>query len=165
MTVASVVPGASGHVGQRFFASLVDWIICVFVPFILAGLFASVLWLAIVPLCVVAYFAVFLFVGRTPGMQAASIRIVDRRTGRAPSVGRSLARTLVALLQAAAFWALFVFVFSDTLDSGYSANDFAVLAASLLVALSALVGHLWMFFDRERRTLLDRLFGLAVVES
>jgi hypothetical protein len=70
----------------------------------------------------------------------------------------------VALLQAAAFWALFVFVLSDTPDSGYSANDFAVLAASLIVALTALAGHLWMFFDREQWTLLDRPFGLAVVE-
>jgi uncharacterized RDD family membrane protein YckC len=165
MNVTSVAPGTSARFGPRLLASLIDWCICLLIPFILAGLFVSVLWLVIVPLSVVAYFAFFLSGGRTPGMRAASLREVDRRTGRAPSVGKALARSLVALLQAVAFFALFNLAFSDTPSGGYSAADFAVLAASVLVASSSLVGHLWMFLDRERRTLLDRFFGLAVESS
>jgi uncharacterized RDD family membrane protein YckC len=161
MTVVSVAPGGSAGPGRRLLASLVDWVVCLLAPFFLAG----TVWFEVVPLTVVAYFAFFLFLGRTPGMRVASIRMLDRQTGRAPGAGKALARSFAALLQAASVVVLFIFAFSDTPNPGYPAADFAALAASLLVALGALLGHLWLLLDRDRRTLLDRLFGLSVVTS
>jgi uncharacterized RDD family membrane protein YckC len=158
MEVTPVVPGISAGLGRRTFAALVDWAICLFVPLLAAG----GLWLFIVPLSVVVYFAFFLARGRTPGMKAASIRILDRETGQPPRARKAFARSLAALLQAAAMLVCFVFAFSDVPTRGYSAADFAVLAASTLVAVSAVVAHLWMSVDPERQTLLDRLFGVAI---
>jgi len=145
--------------GRRFLASTIDWLVCALVPFVVVG----TLWFAVVPLIVVAYFACFLFVGRTVGMRMASIHVVDRRTGGRPRVGIALARSLAALLQAVALTALVLFAFSDAPAGGYSTADLVAFALSGLVALAALLAHLWLFVDAERRTVLDRLFGLAVV--
>jgi uncharacterized RDD family membrane protein YckC len=168
MDVASGAPSASARFGARFLASLLDWVICFLIPSVVIagfGLLApsvAVLWVVLVPLLVVAYFTVFLCRGRTAGMRAASIRVVDRRTGRPPGVGRALARSLLALLQAAAFFALLNLAVSDRPAGGYSSADVAVLAASLVIAATSLVAHLWMFVDRERQTVLDRVFRLVI---
>jgi uncharacterized RDD family membrane protein YckC len=154
--------GTPAGPARRLVAAHIDWFLCLLVPFVAAGLYVSVIWLVIVPLSVVCYFAVFVARGRTPGMRSASIRIVDQRTGRAPSTGKAIVRSLVALLQAAAFFALLTFAFSDTPDAGYSAADRAVFAAASVIVVSALVAHVWMFFDRRRRSLLDRVFRVEL---
>jgi uncharacterized RDD family membrane protein YckC len=172
LTNARLVQGQSARGGRRFLAALIDWVACLIVPLVVLpgivtvpGGFASLLWVVLAPLGIVVYFAFSLVHGRTLGMRAASLRIVDERTGRAPSAGKALARSLVALLQAAAVFALLNLAFSDTPTDGYSAADFAVLAASSLIAVTAFLGHLWMFLERQRRTVLDRLFRLAIEGS
>jgi uncharacterized RDD family membrane protein YckC len=172
LTDARFVPGESARGRRRFLAALIDWLACLIVPLVVlsaiatvAGGFGSLLWVVLAPLGIVAYFAFSFVHGRTLGMRAASLRIVDDRTGRAPSTGKALARSLLALLQAAAIFALLNLAFSDTPSDGYSAVDFAVLAASSLMAVTALFGHLGMFLERQRRTALDRLFRLAIQDS
>ena len=55
------------------------------------------------------------------------------------------------------------FACSDAPAGGYSTADLVAFALSGLVAVAALLARLWLFVDAERRTVLDRLFGLAVV--
>jgi uncharacterized RDD family membrane protein YckC len=172
LTNARLVQGQSARGGRRFLAALIDWVACLIVPLVVLpgivtvpGGFASLLWVVLAPLGIVVYFAFSLVHGRTLGMRAASLRIVDERTGRAPSAGKALARSLVALLQAAAIFALLNLAFSDTPSDEYSAADFAVLAASSLIAVTAFLGHLWMFLERQRRTVLDRFFRVAIQDS
>ena len=159
---AAVPAAAPAGFGRRFGASLIDWTICLLVPFIAAGAAAPAFWLVIVPACVVGYFAVFLSCGRTLGMRAASIRVSDARTGHPPGVRKVVARSLLSLLQAASVVTLLYFAFSDVPGGGYSAADLAVVAASSLIAVGGVIVHLSMCFDPERRTLLDRLCGLAI---
>jgi uncharacterized RDD family membrane protein YckC len=164
MAVASApVPAAApAGFGRRFGASLIDWTICLLIPFMVASAAASAIWLVIVPACVLGYFAGFLSGGRTLGMKAASIRISDARTGHPPSVRKAVARSLLSLLQVASVVPLLYFAFSDVPGGGYSAADLAVLATSSLIAVGGVIVHLSMCFDPERRTLLDRLCGLAI---
>src|SRR5215475_8998610 len=159
MTVVAAAPSRRAGVSRRLFAATFDWIVCLIVPFFLAGS----LWFVIVPLTVAAYFACFFFVGRTPGMRLASIRLVDQRTGVRPRAGRAVARSLAALLQATSCAVLLVFVFSDVPNGGYSFLDGVAFVVCSLIALAALVGHAWIILGPSRRTLLDRLFGLMVV--
>jgi uncharacterized RDD family membrane protein YckC len=166
LNLASAARRTYAPFGSRFFAALVDWVLCLVVPSIVGPFLAAIgfalLWVVLVPLSIVAYFAFSYVRGKTPGMRMASIRIVDARTARPPSASKALARALTALLQAAAVFSLANFAFSDTPDNGYSTADLSVLAVSVPVAVSALVAQLWMLFDREGRTLLDRLFRLAI---
>jgi uncharacterized RDD family membrane protein YckC len=156
------VPSRPARPCRRLLAASIDWSVSFVIAFALGAPLAPSVWVAIVPVSVVAYFAFFVFRGGTPGMMTASIRIVDRRTRRAPSARKALARSCVALLQAAAVLALVNFAFSDTPTDGYSAADLAIFAASSLISLSAFAAHLLLFVDQKRRTLLDRLFGLTL---
>jgi uncharacterized RDD family membrane protein YckC len=154
-------PDAPAGAGRRLLAALIDWFLCLVVPLFAAAAYVSVAWLAILPLSVVCYFTFFLARGQTPGMRAAATHVVDERTGP-PGARKALLRALVALLQVAALFALSNVALSDRPEGGYSSVDLGISIAASVVVASALLAHLWMFLDRRRQTVLDRIFRLEV---
>jgi uncharacterized RDD family membrane protein YckC len=98
---------------------------------------------------VAAYFAFFFSTGHTLGMRATDIHIVGAESGSSPTVARSTARGVLAV------------VFFLTTFTAYT----FVLAICIFVASLAFFGHVWQRADRNGRSLWDRLFGLAVIED
>lgn len=109
------------------------------------------------------YFTAMLGCGRTMGMRALDIHVVAAGSGREPSLWRSLARSLLALVFAVAAINAYGYLFSFTSD--FTPFERLVAAVAVPVAAVAVAGQLWMLVDRSGRTVWDRLTGLGVVED
>lgn len=111
------------------------------------------------------YFALLLPTSQTLGMRAADIRSVSTATGRGIARRRAIVRGLAATLVALAFYAVFMrstaFETSARLDR---TSTYALDVAYVLVALGA-VSALVMSLTPTRRSVVDRVFGTAVVDD
>ena len=172
---------------RRAGAGAIDWVLA-FVLFLLAsivggvfqaiglvswdsgdlrGIPGSLLLLlsqAVIAAPVVGYFAYHWTTGSTLGMRALDIELVREETGRAPGWPRSIVRAVLAFVTALAVNNVYLVVASDPLD-GYSSTERTVIAASAVIAGAAAAAKGWMFVDEQRRSLVDRAFGLAYVEE
>ena len=119
----------------------------------------------IVAIPVVAYFAAYWTTGSTLGMRAVDIELVREDTGRAPGWPRAIARACVAFVIAFGVNTAFSFLASDPPLDGYTSLERTVITVSLVIVSAAAAAKLWMLVDGQRRSLLDRLFGLVYVEE
>jgi uncharacterized RDD family membrane protein YckC len=119
--------------------------------------------LTVVP--VVAYFAFLLPTSQTLGMRATDLRTVSIRTGRGPSYLVAGIRAVLATVMAAAIYAVYV----NSTDYGTSreldSTSRSLLDASYVIAGVAVLSALVMIVTPTRRSLLDRLFGTAVLDD
>lgn len=111
------------------------------------------------------YFTYFLMSGHTLGMRALDIHVFAFESGRAPGLPRALARSVLALVLAAASLNAYLYLTGRPLLGEFSDFERTVASVAIPVAVAALVGELWMLVDRQRRTVWDRLTGLVVVEE
>lgn len=167
--------------GRRFIAGLVDWTI-VTVAYLLVeiplGVFQAtganiggiveVILLVLTQVAALAvvggYFAFFFATGHTLGMRTVDVHVVGARDGRSPSLTRTAARGVLAVVFFLATSTAYTFVLGRY-DTPLSTFHQVSRASSIAIACVALFGHLWQVWDRERRTVWDRLAGLAVIED
>jgi uncharacterized RDD family membrane protein YckC len=173
---------------RRAAAAGIDWLIC-YVAFLLVsiplgglqalgavsweegdlgGLPGRVLFIATQVLTVVpaiVYFSLMLPTSHTLGMRALDIRIVSTGTGRAPSyplaVVRAIAATAVAISVYATYMVASAFSSPGELDD---ASSYALTAARIGAGIGA-ASALLMIVTPTRRSLLDRLFGTALIDE
>ena len=119
--------------------------------------------LTVVP--VVAYFALLWPTSQTFGMRATDLRTVSIRTGRGPSYLVAGIRAVFATVIAAAVYAVYL----NSTDYGTSRelDDTSrfLLDAAYIVAGVGFISALVMLVTPTRRSLLDRLFGTAVLDD
>lgn len=101
--------------------------------------------------------------GQSPGMRLAGVRLVDSRTGHEPSLRQSLLRGLLIVAPLGAVFVLLSAPIPAPGDSSSGTQGFALAACLALVALGA-IDHLWVYGNRQRRTLHDRLSTTAVLQ-
>lgn len=112
---------------------------------------------------VVAYFAILLPTSRTFGMLISDIRTVSMSTGRGSSYTAAIIRGATATVVAAAFYVVFLFSTSFEKPSHLdSASTYTLDAAYVLVGAGC-ISALMMIVTRTHRSVLDRLFGTAVL--
>jgi uncharacterized RDD family membrane protein YckC len=166
---------------RRALAGLLDWTI-VTVCFLIAQIplgvlqatadeiggvvFAIVFALTqAVALAIVAgYFAFFFSTGHTLGMRATDIHLVAAGSGASPSLARSAARGVLAVVFFVTTFTAYTFVLGRY-DTPLSTFHQVSRAVCISVAALAFFGHLWQLWDRNGRSLWDRLFGLAAIED
>lgn len=113
---------------------------------------------------IVAYWAILLPTSHTFGMRVMDIRIVSTRTGRGPSYVIALIRGAIATLVAAAVYAVYL----DRTAIGEQAFDdtsLFLLDVSYVVSGAAAVSALAMVVTPTHRSILDRIFGTAVLDE
>jgi uncharacterized RDD family membrane protein YckC len=114
---------------------------------------------------IAVYFGWFFATGHTLGMRALDIHLFAHGSGREPHPLRAVVR---ALLSVGFFLAA---IDAYGLSSGGYRNGGLTDAqsnwrvAAVAGATLAFCGAAWQLIDPERRTLWDRLFGLAVIED
>ena len=113
---------------------------------------------------VAAYFAFFFSTGHTLGMRATDIHIVGAESGSSPTVARSTARGVLAVVFFLTTFTAYTFVLGRY-DTPLSTFHQVSRAICIFVASLAFFGHVWQRADRNGRSLWDRLFGLAVIED
>ena len=113
----------------------------------------------------IAYFALLLPTSQTFGMRMREIRTVSMRTGRGASYTAAIIRGTTATVMAAAFYA--VFMFSTSFEKPRhldSASTYTLDAAYVLVGAGC-ISALLMIVTPTHRSVLDRLFGAAVLDE
>jgi uncharacterized RDD family membrane protein YckC len=140
--------------GSRLVAGVLDWSVALVVPFLVAGALATPLWPVAVATVVLAWFAIGLRRGRTPGMRALRLHVFGPG-GREPRAGRAVARALLSVAQGFVGIAVFVVAFADV------AAPAGVGVTVLALAALGVWAHVPL--GEGGRTPLDRLFGLSVV--
>jgi RDD family len=172
---------------RRLVAAVVDWGIC-FVLFLLVSIpmgmvqslgtasredgdFGGIpgLVLQVVPqllifAAIVAYWAILLPTSHTFGMRAMDIRTVSTRTGRGPSYAVSVIRGTIATLIASAVYAVYLDR-TTVQDRELDDTSLLLLDVSYVVTAAAAVSALLMLVTPSHRSLLDRIFGSAVVDE
>lgn len=152
---------------SRFLAVIIDGILCLFIPIPVASMIAAATTeLVFYPLLfgiVLAYFALGSHYGGTLGERATSLRVVDAGTGTLPTIRQAVVRSVSRTVLIVTGFTVLMLGFADAPDGGYS--DTAIWILGMLTALFGLsvLTRVWMVFDRQRRTLTDRLVGVAVV--
>jgi uncharacterized RDD family membrane protein YckC len=166
---------------RRAFAGLVDWTavtVCYLLVNIPLGVFevtadevggaVKVIVFVLTQLAALAvvagYFAFFTGTGHTLGMRALDIHIVGAQNGQSPALARAAARGVLAVVFFLASFTAYTYLLGHY-DTPLSSFHEVVRIVSISVASLALVGHLWQLWDRDGRTLWDRLVGLAVIED
>jgi uncharacterized RDD family membrane protein YckC len=126
-------------------------------------LFFTAQALTLVP--VVAYFAFLWPTSQTLGMRLTGLRAVSTQTGRGISYPCAVLRAVVGTALAAAVYV--VFLDSTSFDKGQELDHTStmILDVSYAVAAVGAVSALTMILSRTRRSLLDRLFGTAVLDE
>jgi uncharacterized RDD family membrane protein YckC len=114
---------------------------------------------------VVAYWAILLPTSHTFGMRVFDIRVVSTRTGRGPSYLVAVVRGVVATALAAAVYA--VYLDRTEVQEVRRLDDTAqlLLDGSYVLFGVACLSALIMVVTRSHRSVLDRLFGTAVVDE
>lgn len=173
---------------RRVAAGAIDWTLC-YVAFLLVSIplgalqaLGSVSWregdfgglpgevlfvatqvLTVVP--VIAYFALLLPTSQTLGMNVLELRAISTRTGRAPSYVTATVRGVVATAIAGSFYA--TYSVATSFDEGQELDPTSshVLDAAHVLVVVGCVSALTMMLVTTRRSLLDRLFGTAVIDE
>jgi uncharacterized RDD family membrane protein YckC len=174
-------------VWRRVAAATIDWALC-YVAFLLVSIplgmvqsISAISWregdlggspghvlfvvtqaLTVVP--VVAYFALLLPTSQTYGMRALELHVVSTKTGRAPSYLSATVRGVVATAMAGSFYVTYQVATSFDERELDAASAFLLDVAHVLVVIGS-ASALLMMFTPTRRSLLDRLFGTAVVDE
>jgi uncharacterized RDD family membrane protein YckC len=167
--------------GRRAAAGLLDWAlvtVCYLVANIPLGVLQAtanevggIVYLSVVILTqaaalaiVAGYFAFFLSTGHTLGMRAADIHVVDAHTGRSAGLARASGRGVLSILFFIASFTAYTYVLGHY-DTPLSSFHEVIRAVSIAVASVAFFGQIWQLRDPGRRSLWDRLAGLAVIED
>jgi uncharacterized RDD family membrane protein YckC len=113
---------------------------------------------------VVAYWAILLPTSHTFGMRAMDIRVVSKRTGRGPSYAVAVTRGILATLIAGAVYAVYL---DRTAIGDRELDDMSLflLDVSYVVAGAAAVSALVLLVTPSHRSILDRVFGTAVLDE
>jgi uncharacterized RDD family membrane protein YckC len=120
--------------------------------------------LTVVP--AVAYFAFYLPTSQTPGMgMMVDLRVVSMRTGRAPSRTAAILRGVVATAIAASFYLSYLSATSFNRPSHLSTAASFALSFSHVVFVVGTVSALVMIVTPTRRSIVDRVFGTAVLDD
>jgi RDD family len=166
-----------------------DWVLCgavllviaVFVAFPLeaaarddfGNVSNDVLWKvarSVLAMPVLLYFGLFLSTGHTLGMRALDFYVRVVKTGRAPGLVRSAARACLAVVFAAAAYVAWFHLSTeppapeDPYRPYYWEPAHATVVTAEWITVVAVLGKLWSWVDRSRRSLWDHLFGLAFFE-
>lgn len=114
---------------------------------------------------VVAYFAFLLPTSQTLGMRATDLRAVSIRTGRGSSYVASGIRAVLATLIAAAVYAVYLNSTEYGTSGSLDETSRFLLNVSYVVAGLGCISALAMIVTPTRRSLVDRLFGAAVLDD
>jgi uncharacterized RDD family membrane protein YckC len=117
--------------------------------------------LTLVP--VVAYWALLLPTSQTFGMRLTGLRVVSTTTGRGISYVRAVVRSLVTTGLAIAVYIVLLVTTSFDKDQELDDTSTKVLDVSYALAAIAALSALTMIL--MRRSLVDRVFGTAVVDE
>jgi uncharacterized RDD family membrane protein YckC len=174
---------------RRGIAATVDWGLC-YVAFLVVSIplgaveaLGSVSWeegdlggwpghilvvgsqvLTVVP--AVAYFGFYLPTSQTPGMgMMVDLRVVSTRTGRAPSRTAAIVRGVVGTAIAASFYLTYLSATSFNRPSHLSSAASFALTLSHVGFVVGAVSALTMIVTPTRRSILDRVFGTAVLDD
>jgi uncharacterized RDD family membrane protein YckC len=173
---------------RRVVAAAVDWGLC-YVAFLLVSIplgmvqsVGAVSWregdfggspghvvfvltqvLTVVP--VVAYFGLLLPTSQTFGMRALELHVVSTKTGRALSHLSASIRGVIATAVAASFY--ITYQVATSFDKGRELDTWSsrLLEVSHVVVLVGAASALLMMFSPTRKSLVDRLFGTAVIDE
>lgn len=126
-------------------------------------LFVGTQVLTVVP--VVAYFALLLPTSQTFGMRALELRVVSTKTGRAPSYTAATIRGVVATAVAASIYVTYQVASSFERPLNLDAASAYALHAAHVIAVVGGVSALTMLLTPTRRSLVDRMFGSAVLDE
>jgi uncharacterized RDD family membrane protein YckC len=172
---------------RRIVAAVVDWGICyvlfllVSIPFGMvqalgtvsrdAGDFGGVpghvlqvVSQVLIVASVVAYWAILLPTSHTFGMRAMDIRTVSTGTGRGPSYAVGAIRGTIATLIAGAVYAVYLDR-TKLQDRELDETSLLLLDVSYVVTGAAALSALLMLVTPSHRSLLDRIFGTAVLDE
>jgi uncharacterized RDD family membrane protein YckC len=173
---------------RRAAAAAVDWMLC-YVAFLLVSiplgglqalgatsweegdlggwpghvLFVVTQVLTVVP--AVVYFALLLPTSHTLGMRALDIRVVSKKTGRAPSYFAAIPRAIAATALAASVYATLMVASAWSSPGDFDDASSYALAAARIGAAIAAASALVMIVTPARRSLVDRLFRTAVIDE
>jgi uncharacterized RDD family membrane protein YckC len=112
----------------------------------------------------VAYFAFLLPSSQTLGMRLTDVRIVLAKTGRGPSFAKALVRGVISTILAASVYAVIQYSTSFDKPSLDKASAYVLDAAYVLTG-AALLSAATMIVTPTHRSLVDRLFGTAVLDD
>jgi uncharacterized RDD family membrane protein YckC len=171
------------EIRRRIGAAVIDWTICVVAYLVVAIPLGAIegfgftlrsesstdaLGRALVDLAqiatvmpIVLYFTLGLREGHTLGMAAFDFKTLDARDGRPPGTLRSLLRSLLSVVFAAAVYAAYMGHSADR--SNWSRHVTLIYAAGLAVAAFVAVDKAFVPAHRSGRALTDRLFRLVRV--
>ena len=110
---------------------------------------------------IVAYFTLGLREGHTLGMAAFDFKTLDARNGKPPGTVRSLLRSLLSVVFAAAVFAAYMGHSADRSD--WSRHVTAIYFVGLVMAGFVVVDKAFVPVHRSGRALTDRLFRLVRV--
>ena len=120
--------------------------------------------LTVVP--AIAYFGFYLPTSQTPGMgMLVDLRAVSMRTGRAPSRTMAVVRGVVGTAIAASFYLTYLASTSFNGPRHLSTSASYALTLSHIGFVVGAVSALVMIVTPTRRSLVDRLFGTAVLDD
>lgn len=156
---------------------IIDWFLAFFAPslvssfaFVLLSQFIeptylTVIWFVLLGVFVGYYFTHYAMAGQSPGMRVMRIRVVDAFTGQPPAYGRALVRGILTLLFVFSGPPQLYFLFNDPVTANYSPREQNLIDALTSICVITSIGYLWMSWDRRRRTLQDKIAGLAVIRA
>lgn len=119
--------------------------------------------LTVVP--IVAYWVVLLPTSQTFGMRATGTRIVSVMTGRGPAYRLALMRGAISTVLAAAFYAVYSNVTAFDKGEELDSTSQLLLDGSYVLVGVGCLSALVMLVTPERRSLVDRVFGTAVLDE
>jgi uncharacterized RDD family membrane protein YckC len=119
--------------------------------------------LTVVP--IVAYWVVLLPTSQTFGMRATGTRIVSVMTGRGPAYRLALMRGAISTVLAAAFYAVYSNVTAFDKGEELDSTSQLLLDGSYVLVGIGCLSALVMLVTPERRSLVDRVFGTAVLDE
>lgn len=175
-------------VWRRVAAATIDWGLC-YVAFLLVSIplgmvqsVGAVSWregdlggspghilfvvtqvLTVVP--VVAYFGLLLPTSQTYGMRALELHVVATKTGRAPSYLMAIVRGVIATAVAASFYVTYQVATSFDKGRELDTTSSRLLDVAHVIVVVGSASAVLMMFSPTRRSLVDRLFGTAVIDE
>jgi uncharacterized RDD family membrane protein YckC len=114
---------------------------------------------------VVAYWLFLFPTSQSYGMRVMDVRMVAMSTGRGISYIRAAIRAVVATAFGIAFYAVFMAETSFRQDEKLDRLSSLILDASYVLVAVGSVSALAMIVSPTRRSLVDRLFGTAVLDE
>jgi hypothetical protein len=114
---------------------------------------------------VVAYFALLLPKSQTFGMRVLELHMISLSTGRGPAATTAAVRAVIAALLGTGVYVVnLLWTSYDSPRQLDTASRYAVIAAYVLAGAAA-TSALIMILTHTHRSLIDRLFGMAVVHE